>query len=110
MTDFAQLADTDNTWPKDFSIEANNEGPGFIIPYKVNSGVTRGTQIFAGTIQINNPSTNQQVLSLSGSDGNFVATETSTGLRRVLIGTLPDGTVGIAVSKPGKDVITDGFS
>lgn len=29
---------------------------------------------------------------------------------RVLVGRLPDGTYGIAVSKPGYDVITDSFA
>jgi hypothetical protein len=110
MTDFPQISDSDKTWPRSYSGQSDTKSAGFVTPYKVGSGVTRGTQIFAGTIQVNNPTSNKQVISLSGSDGNFTVTDPTSGLRRILIGELPDGTFGMAVSKVGKDVITDGFS
>lgn len=39
--------------------------------------------------------------------GNYIVSDATK--RRIIIGVLPDGTFGIAISKPGFDVITDGF-
>lgn len=38
------------------------------------------------------------------SDGSFSLTVGSGGITQIILGTLPDGTQGLAISKPGVDV------
>lgn len=63
-----------------------------VIPNQIPTGIMRGVQQLGGeNIVIDNP--NNRILIKDGTNN------------RVIIGLLPDGTYGMAVSKPGNDVI-----
>lgn len=70
------------------SIPNNDIGGGstpYVVPRQTGSGNARGVQNITGYILVTDPATN---------------------VSQVIIGTLPDGTYGIVISKPGIDVIT----
>lgn len=45
-------------------------------------------------------------ISISGLTETILVTDPASGLRRIIIGMLPDGTTGLVISKPGIDVYT----
>lgn len=83
---------------------------GRVLPRQISPGNIRGNMNIVGSLNIISPSSNVQTISLSGTDETLIFTDPTNSLRRIIIGILPDGTFNIAISKPGKDVITDGFS
>jgi hypothetical protein len=90
-----------------------------IQPYQLNSagnlpGNTtinvngQGVQISGPTssIILSNTTLQKNVISLLGNLGYELFTDPNTGLNRIIMGQLPDGTFGMVVSKPGIDVLT----
>lgn len=111
----------DNTkYPKQFREGDGNNSAGFVTPYKLGSGVMRGIQIILNTdgskITLGNLPGNSQEFGIAFIDpsGNTIKTDTgatqtvynAAGIPVLLIGKLPDGSYGIAASKPGIDVTT----
>lgn len=86
-----------------------SDGTDRVFTRQLLSGNMRGNQNITGNLTINNASTNTTTITLSGTDESITITDPTTKLDRVLIGQLPDGTYGIAVSIPGQDV-TKAFS
>lgn len=91
------------------SYGTKNNGAGFITPYKVNSGVQRGTQIIANTdgskILLGKiPNTNSFGIAFYDANGNLLSTQIgatssdydATGHKRVDNGLLPTGEYGTA--------------
>ncbi len=77
-----------------------------ILGRQIPSGNIRGNQIITGNLIINNPTTNTTSISLSGESEVMVISDPKTKIARIIIGQLPDGTFGMAISKPGIDVYT----
>lgn len=102
----------------------NNNSAGFIQPYKIASGSTRGTQIVGfGDVKIdgaNNQITIGKVTKIGGQQEETVLGKLgnqSFGLKvidakggQLLIGVLPDGNLGIQLLDPsGNEVMRAGF-
>lgn len=112
--------DDRNQWPKQYHEGEGNNSAGFVTPYKLGSGVMRGTQIIQNSdsskITLGQLPDNSQQFGIAfiDSSGRTIKTDTgvtqtvydASGIPTVLIGKLPDGSYGIAVGKPGIDVTT----
>lgn len=75
------------------------------LPRQVSTGNYRGSQTITGSIQVKDPTTNNSVITTSGIDQTILVTDPITQINRIVIGRLPNGDYGIAVSKPGIDVL-----
>lgn len=76
------------------------------LPRQVSTGTMRGTQTITGQQLVNDPTTNNPVITTSGEDQTILVADPVTKLNRIVIGKLPNGDYGIAISKPGYDVLT----
>lgn len=109
----------DNTnYPKQFHEGSNNNTAGFVTPYKLGSGVMRGTQIIANTdgskvILGTLPNSGDFGIAFVDTNGNIIhkivgATtyiyDATTGKNIIQEGKLPNGTYGLAVAKAGFNV------
>lgn len=112
------------SYPKQFSGGEGGGSADFVTPYKLGSGVMRGTQIIQNTdgsqITLGNlPNSSTQFgITFIDPSGNTISTNTgatqmiydiSTGKNIIQIGKLPDGTYGMAVAKAGFNV-SEAFS
>jgi hypothetical protein len=75
-----------------------------ILGRQIPTGSLRGTQTITGDILIKDPSTNNQVISLSGTNQSFNFTNPTTGINQIRIGLLPDGTYNMVVTPNGVSV------
>lgn len=75
------------------------------LPRQVSTGNQRGTQTITGQLRITDPTTNNPVITDSGIDQRTLVADPITKLNRIVIGKLPNGDFGIAISKPGYDVL-----
>lgn len=95
---------SNESFPKLYYQDQGNNSAGFVTPYKINSGVSRGSQIIAGDLSIRDPSTNTNTISVSASGQNLLITDPTEPEPRIIMGQLPDKSYGMWVSKPGVDV------
>lgn len=113
----------DKKYPAQFFEGQIDQSAGFIQPYKVGSGVMRGTQIIANTdgsrvILGVLPDSTDFGIAFLDPNGNLInkiigptqyVYDLLTGKNIIQIGKLPDGTYGMAVAKSGYNV-SDGIS
>lgn len=78
----------------------------YVVPRQQGTGLTRGTQTITGAIQVNSFQTNSSIITISGTDGTQIFSDPKTKIKQIIIGTLPDGSHGMVISKPGVDVTT----
>lgn len=52
MAEFSSPTDSQQTYPKAYYSGSDNNSAGFVTPYKVNTGATRGAQRIKGTIEV----------------------------------------------------------
>ncbi len=53
MAEFAQInSDSKSSYPQEYKAPEGNQSVGFITPYKLQSGNTRGSQRIKGTIEV----------------------------------------------------------
>lgn len=109
-----------DNYPKEFYEGTDNQSAGFITPYKLGSGVMRGTQIIQNNdgskITLGNLPGNSTQYGIAFVDNNGNTIKTDTGATQtiydgnniplILIGLLPDGSYGMAIAKPGLSVLT----
>lgn len=96
------------------------------LPRQVSTGNQRGTQRITGSlvlanpvdgtpyislsggqqsINISSPNYSTPVISSQGASQRILVTDPSSKLVRIVIGRMPNGLFGIAISKPGYDVL-----
>lgn len=110
----------DDKYPKQFYEGRDDQSAGFVTPYKLGSGVMRGTQIIQNSdgskITLGNLPGNstQYGIAFIDNNGNTIKTDTgatqtiydASGIPLILIGLLPNGSYGLVVAKPGVNVLT----
>lgn len=52
MAEFSSPTDSQTTYPKSYKAGSDDNSAGFVTPYKVNTGATRGAQRIKGTIEV----------------------------------------------------------
>lgn len=75
------------------------------LPRQISTGNLRGIQTITGELLINDPTTNNPVIKTSGVDQTILVADPVTKINRIVIGQMPNGDFGIAISKPGFDVL-----
>lgn len=88
------------------SIVGGQDDNSRILGRQIPSGNIRGNQTITGDLIINSPTSNSPVISISGTTNNILITDSDTAINQIVIGSLPDGTYGMVVSKSGIDVLT----
>lgn len=86
--------------------EINGGETPYIMPRQTGTGLTRGIQTIAGELIITDPTTNKQIMTITGTNGYQLFTNPTTGVNQIITGFLPDGTSGMVISKPGIDVLS----
>ena len=81
-----------------------------VLGRQISAGNIRGNQNITGIFTVLNTANSKPIVTIDGTNDYILIADPTTGLNRIIIGLLPDGTYGMAISKTGKDVIKDGFA
>lgn len=75
------------------------------LPRQISTGSLRGTQTITGSLLVNDPTSNNTVINISGVDQNILVSNPTDKIPQIVLAKQSDGRYGMKVAPPGINVL-----